>query len=106
MCGVLAAHFLYELLNRHGLGSGLELFVATNTCGIIVWKLFGTLVVSTSKGDQYEGAIVGFAHILTSRSDLTEGLHEAFFRQYAPNLMNVVGTILVFAVIIYVQVST
>ncbi|KAL5473353.1 hypothetical protein EMCRGX_G027828 [Ephydatia muelleri] len=80
VCGVLAAHFLYELLNRRGLGSGLELFVATNTCGIIVWKLFSTLLVSTSNG-----------------------LHEAFFRQYAPNLMNVVGTILVFAVIIYVQ---
>ena len=69
-------------------------------------ELFGTLVINTSKGAQYEGAIVGFDHILMSRSDLTEGLHEAFFRQYAPNLMNVVGTILVFTVVIYVQVPT
>ena len=38
VCGVMAAHFLNESLNRHGLGSGLELYVATNTCGIIVWN--------------------------------------------------------------------
>lgn len=78
----------------------------TNTCGIIVSKLFSTSVISSGQGTQYEGAMVGFAHSLTSHSDLTEGLSEAFFRQHAPNLMNVVGTIMVFAIVIYLQVPT
>ena len=96
---------LDELLQKgYGLGSGISLFIATNICETIVWKAFSPTTVNTGRGTEFEGAVIALFHLLATRQDKVRALREAFYRQNLPNLMNLLATILVFAVVIYFQV--
>ncbi|KAK9387938.1 SecY subunit domain-containing protein [Lipomyces mesembrius] len=95
---------LDELLQKgYGLGSGISLFIATNICEQIVWKAFSPTTVNTGRGTEFEGAVVGMVHLLFTRKDKTRALKEAFYRQNLPNMMQLLSTILVFLVVIYLQ---
>uniref|UniRef100_A0A8C5H6D0 Protein transport protein SEC61 subunit alpha n=1 Tax=Gouania willdenowi TaxID=441366 RepID=A0A8C5H6D0_GOUWI len=95
---------LDELLQKgYGLGSGISLFIATNICETIVWKAFSPTTVNTGRGTEFEGAIIALFHLLATRTDKIRALREAFYRQNLPNLMNLLATIFVFAVVIYFQ---
>lgn len=87
----------------YGLGSGISLFIATNICETIVWKAFSPATVNTGRGTEFEGAVIALFHLLATRQDKVRGLREAFYRQNLPNLMNLLATVLVFAVVIYFQ---
>lgn len=87
----------------YGLGSGISLFIATNICETIVWKAFSPATVNTGRGTEFEGAVIALFHLLATRQDKVRGLREAFYRQNLPNLMNLLATILVFAIVIYFQ---
>ena len=123
------------LQKGYGLGSGISLFIATNICETIVWKAFSPATVNTGKGKfslnlfiyklfclmtkcdktkltnilfagtEFEGAIIALFHLLATRTDKVRGLREAFYRQNLPNLMILLATIFVFAIVIYFQVS-
>ncbi|KAK0395728.1 hypothetical protein QR680_001400 [Steinernema hermaphroditum] len=95
---------LDELLQKgYGLGSGISLFIATNICETIVWKAFSPTTINSGRGTEFEGAVIALFHLLATRSDKVRALREAFYRQNLPNLMNLLATILVFAVVIYFQ---
>merc|ERR1711972_1090678 len=95
---------LDELMQKgYGIGSGISLFIATNICESIVWKSFSPTTMNTGKGTEFEGAIVATFHFLASRSDKVMALREAFYRQSAPNLTNLLATVLVFFIVIYFQ---
>lgn len=95
---------LDELLQKgYGLGSGISLFIATNICETIVWKAFSPATINTGRGTEFEGAIIALFHLLATRHDKVRALREAFYRQNLPNLMNLLSTILVFAIVIYFQ---
>nr|XP_020139166.1 protein transport protein Sec61 subunit alpha-like [Microcebus murinus] len=97
---------LDELLQKgYGLGSGISLFIATNICETIVWKAFSPTTVNTGRGMEFEGAIIALFHLLATRTDKVRALREAFYRQNLPNLMNLIATIFVFAVVIYFQTA-
>ena len=49
------------------------------------------------------GAVIALFHLLATRQDKVRALREAFYRQNLPNLMNLLATVLVFAVVIYFQ---
>uniref|UniRef100_UPI003F77842D Protein transport protein Sec61 subunit alpha n=1 Tax=Ovis aries TaxID=9940 RepID=UPI003F77842D len=91
---------LDELLQK---GYGISLFIATNICETIVWKAFSPTTVNTGRGMEFEGAIIALFHLLATRTDKVRALREAFYRQNLPNLMNLIATIFVFAVVIYFQ---
>jgi len=55
-------------------------------------------------GTEFEGAVIALFHLLATRQDKVRGLREAFYRQNLPNLMNLLATIMVFAIVIYFQV--
>lgn len=57
-------------------------------------------------GTEFEGAIIALFHLLATRTDKVRALREAFYRQNLPNLMNLIATVFVFAVVIYFQVSS
>ncbi|KAJ2719682.1 translocon subunit [Coemansia sp. Benny D115] len=95
---------LDEMLQKgYGLGSGINLFIATNICEDIVWKSLSPLTVNNGKGPEFEGAIVAFFHLLFVRSNKFKAVWEALTRSSLPNLTNLVATVLVFAVVIYLQ---
>ena len=95
---------LDELLQKgYGLGSGISLFIATNLCESIVWKAFSPTTINTGRGPEFEGAIVSLFHLLFTWNDKGRALREAFWRERLPNVMNLVATLAIFAVVIYLQ---
>lgn len=60
---------------------------------------------SRFSGTEFEGAVIALFHLLATRTDKVRALREAFYRQNLPNLMNLIATVFVFAVVIYFQVS-
>ncbi|CAK0789596.1 unnamed protein product [Prorocentrum cordatum] len=101
--GVIAI-LLDELLWKgYGLGSGISLFIATNICEIIVWKAFSPTTINTGKGTEFEGAIIALFHLMISKTDKVVALKEAFYRQTAPNLTNLLATLFIFFAVIYFQ---
>ncbi|OZJ05906.1 Protein transport protein SEC61 subunit alpha [Bifiguratus adelaidae] len=100
----LITMLLDELLQKgYGLGSGINLFIATNICETIVWKALSPTTVNTGRGDEFEGAIIALFHLLMTRKDKTRALKEAFYRTNLPNVMSLLSTGLVFAIVIYLQ---
>jgi protein transport protein SEC61 subunit alpha len=95
---------LDELLQKgYGLGSGISLFIATNICESIVWKAFSPTTINTGRGPEFEGAVVALFHLLFTWNDKGRALREAMWRDRLPNVMNLVATVLVFAVVTYLQ---
>lgn len=54
-------------------------------------------------GTEFYGAILAFFHLIFTRADKFRALKEAFYRSHAPNLTNLIATVLVFAIVIYFQ---
>eukprot|EP01027_Heterolobosea_sp_BB2_P020763 GEZU01029654.1.p1 GENE.GEZU01029654.1~~GEZU01029654.1.p1 ORF type:complete len:483 (-),score=178.45 GEZU01029654.1:161-1609(-) len=95
---------LDELLQKgYGLGSGISLFIATNICENIVWKAFSPQTINTGRGTEFEGAIIALFHLLITRNDKIRALKEAFYRPNLPNITNLLATVLVFVIVIYLQ---
>uniref|UniRef100_A0A8C6B218 Translocon Sec61/SecY plug domain-containing protein n=1 Tax=Monodon monoceros TaxID=40151 RepID=A0A8C6B218_MONMO len=93
---------LDELLQKgYDLGSGISLFIATNTCETIVWKAFSPTTINSGRGTEFEGAVIAVFHLLATRTDTGQALTEAFNHQNLPNLMNLIATVFVFAVIYF-----
>jgi len=95
---------LDELLQKgYGLGSGISLFIATNICEQILWKSFSPVTIRTDQGTEFEGAIIAMFHFLLTKPNKFYGLQQAFYRQNAPNLCNLLATVIVAFVVIYFQ---
>ncbi|CCA68724.1 probable endoplasmic reticulum insertion protein SEC61 [Serendipita indica DSM 11827] len=95
---------LDELLQKgYGLGSGISLFIATNICENIIWKAFSPTTINTGRGPEFEGAIIALFHLLLTWNDKSRALKEAFYRERLPNISNLIATLAVFAVVIYLQ---
>ncbi|CAG8537092.1 4687_t:CDS:10 [Dentiscutata erythropus] len=100
----LISMLLDELLQKgYGLGSGISLFIATNICESIVWKAFSPTTVNTGRGPEFEGAIIALFYLLITRNDKLRALKEAFYRTNLPNVMNLLATVVVFGIVIYLQ---
>jgi len=103
MAGVIVL-LLDEMLQKgYGLGSGISLFIATNICENIVWKALSPITIKSDSGTQFEGALISLFHLLATKSNKWDALSQAFSRQEAPNVTNLLGTILVVLVVIYFQ---
>lgn len=95
---------LDELLQKgHGLGSGISLFIAVNIAETIVWKSFSPTTINTSRGTEFEGAIIALFYLLVTRTDKVRALKEAFYRPQLPNITNLLATGIVFVVVIFFQ---
>ncbi|KAI9346058.1 SecY subunit domain-containing protein [Zopfochytrium polystomum] len=100
----LLTMLLDELLQKgYGVGSGISLFIATNICENIVWKAFSPTTYNTGKGTEFEGALIALIHLLFTRRDKFRALKEALYRSNLPNISNLLATVVVFAVVIYLQ---
>ncbi|CAG8723107.1 11924_t:CDS:2, partial [Acaulospora colombiana] len=100
----LISMLLDELLQKgYGLGSGISLFIATNICESIIWKAFSPTTVNAGRGPEFEGAFISLFYSLITYSNKTRALKESFYRTNLPNVMNLLATVAVFAVVIYLQ---
>ena len=95
---------LDEMLSRGwGFGSGISLFIATNVCETVVWSAFSPQTTNRGHGTEFSGAITSLVHVLLTRTDKVRALKEAFYRSHAPNVSNLLATVVVFLVVIYFQ---
>lgn len=96
---------LDELLQKgYGLGSGISLFIATNICETIFWKALSPSTIITGRGGpEFEGALLALIHLLVTRKDKIRALKEAFYRPHLPNIMNLLSTAFIFAIVVYFQ---
>jgi len=91
------------LQHGYGMGSGISLFIATNICENIIWKAFSPTTINLGSGPQFEGAVISFFYLIITRQNKFSALREAFYRKNLPNLTNLMATVIVFLVVIYVQ---
>jgi protein transport protein SEC61 subunit alpha len=99
--GVLVM-LLDELLQKgYGLGSGISIFIACNISETILWKSFSPMTITAGQETEFEGAIIAFFHFLITRSNKLEALQKSFYRQTAPNLLNLIATAGVILLVIY-----
>ncbi|KAI8451909.1 protein transport protein SEC61 subunit alpha [Phakopsora pachyrhizi] len=103
VCLLLILQLVVSALIGYGLGSGIPLFIATNICESIIWKAFSPTTVNTSRGPEFEGAMIALFHLLFTWNDKTRALKEAFYRDRLPNVINLISTLVVFAAVIYLQ---
>ena len=103
---VIVVIMLDEMLQKGwGLGSGISLFIATNICENILWKSFSPITIRSEQGTEFEGSVIALIHLLLTRPNKMSALHQAFYRTTAPNINNLLATILVFLIVIYFQVE-
>ena len=88
------------LSNGYGIGSAISLFIATNVCEEVVWKAFSPM----SLGNEYEGALINFVYLLISKSNKLSAIQQAFYRDFAPNINNLLATVFVFLLVNFFQV--
>lgn len=92
------------LQSGYGMGSGISLFIATNICENIVWKSFSPITIRSGSGTEFEGAVISVLHKLFTEKNKVRALLQATSRSNAPNINNLLATILIFLVVIYFQV--
>lgn len=69
----------------------------------IIWEAFSPTTINSARGAQFEGAVIALFHLLITRTDKVRALREAFYRQNLPNVTNLLATVLIFLVVIYIQ---
>lgn len=100
---------LDDMLGKgYGIGnSATSLFIAINMAETVLWNCFSPLSFKTKSGDtdieQYEGAFVELFYGILFRNNKLGAIQDAFFRDSLPNISNVLGTVLVFLIVIYFQ---
>ncbi|KAF7683761.1 Protein transport protein Sec61 subunit alpha isoform 1 [Astathelohania contejeani] len=95
---------LDELLQKgYGLGSGVNLFIATNVCESILWNALSPKVYNTARGMEFEGSLISLIHLLIVRKNKFSALYEAFSRKNLPNCSSLISTLIIFAIVIYLQ---
>lgn len=103
MGGVIVL-ILDEVLQKgYGLGSGINLFVASNVCENVVWAAFSPTTINTGRGTEFQGAVIAFFHLLITRKNKVQALKEALYRQNLPNVTNLLATALIFLLVVYFQ---
>ena len=54
-------------------------------------------------GSEFEGVVVAPLHLLFTRHDKGHPPHDAFWRERLPNIMSPFSTVIIFAIVIYLQ---
>jgi len=92
--------YLDEILSAgHGMGSAISLFIATNVCEEIFWKTFSPMTY----GNEYEGALINFFYLLVFKENKLAAIQGAFYRDFGPNINNLLATVFIFMLVIFLQ---
>ena len=95
---------LDEMLQKgYGFGSGVSLFVAVNVCEGILWKAFSPFVINAGRGQEYEGALISLFQQLVQSDNKFRAIKDAFYRPHLPNVMSLISTAVIFAIVTFAQ---
>lgn len=95
---------LDDMLQKgYGLGSGISLFIAVNISENIVWRSLSPITIKSEYGTEFEGSVIALFHLLMTKPNKGAALYQAFYRASSPNLSNLLATIFIFFLVIYLQ---
>lgn len=95
---------LDDMLQKgYGLGSGISLFIAVNISENIVWRSLSPITIKSEYGTEFEGSIIALIHLLLTKPNKGTAIYQAFYRHSSPNLSNLLATIFIFFLVIYLQ---
>ena len=95
---------LDDMLQKgYGMGSGISLFIAVNISENIVWRSLSPITIKSQYGTEFEGSIIALFHLLLTKPNKGAALYQAFYRHSSPNLSNLLATVFVFCLVIYLQ---
>ncbi len=106
--GALLVFFMDELISKWGIGSGISLFIAAGVSQSIFTGLFNWLPAQGT--DIPAGTVFGTYHIASQMSlaEIVEGGFELIFiggGGYSNAIMPLLGTLLIFFLVVYIESS-
>lgn len=101
MAGVVVILLDEMLQGGYGMGSGISLFIATNIAENIFWKCFSPITIRSGSSTEFEGIMIAVIHKMITARNTKVGLVDLMFRDNAPNIKNLLATIFIFIVVIY-----
>lgn len=95
--------FLDEVMEKHGLGHGISIFIAINIAESILWQVFSPITIAGNDNEaSFEGIFINLVHKLLTE-DYAVALSDAFFRERGENIMNLLATILVIMIVLHME---
>lgn len=91
---------LDEVMDKHGLGHGISIFIAINIAESIIWQIFSPITLAgNDKEASFEGIFINLVHRLFTE-DASSALNDAFFRDRGENIMSLVSTVFIIMVVL------
>lgn len=108
--GALLVFFMDELISKWGIGSGISLFIAAGVSQAIFTGLFNWLPVEigpVSLSNPPAGVIPGTYYLATEMSlaEMVGGGYQTIFIDQANSIMALIGTIVIFLIVVYAESS-
>ncbi|KAL2943182.1 Protein transport protein Sec61 subunit alpha, partial [Bienertia sinuspersici] len=99
---------MYGDVSQLGVANSILVVVQLTFAGIIILCLDeilnnGYATINIGRGPEFQGAAIALIHLLVTRKDKVGALKEAFCRQNLPNVTNLLATLFIFLMIIYLQ---
>lgn len=94
---------LDEVMDKHGLGHGISVFIAINIAESIMWQIFSPITIAGNDNEaSFEGIFINLVHKLLTE-DTQAALNDAFFRDRGENIMNLLATIFIIMIVMYLE---
>ena len=104
VAGVLLILLDETMSKGYGISQGgISLFIAVNLAENVMWQSLSPITVNTGRGTEFNGAVVNSLHLILTRPDKWRAVREAFFRAHFPNLFQVLATVFLFAIAVYLN---
>ena len=103
-CSAILIHYLQQILTLYGLFGGFfSLTMVLNPCRTVFWEWLSPLTLNMGRGSEFNGSILCLVHLSLSGMGILHAAQECLFRATQPNLMSLIGTILMVFTFIYVK---
>lgn len=90
-------------MEKQGIGHGISIFIAINIAENLIWHLFSPITISENEANPaFEGIFINLVHKLFSEDFMT-AIIDAFTREKAFNIMNLLSTILIILIVLYFE---
>jgi len=94
---------LDEVMDKHGLGHGISVFIAINIAESIMWQIFSPITIAGNDNEaSFEGIFINLVHKLFTEP-FGAAMSDAFFRDRGENIMNLLSTVFIIMIVLYLE---
>jgi len=89
---------LDEVINKHGHGNGISLFIAINISESLLWKLLSPIYLEETK--DYEGLFVNIVYQLFYNESYSDAFYNIMLRENNSNLLTLISTLFIILMVV------